>query len=52
MKKIYLKPTVKITPIKLERVIASSTIELSGDKAKSDVSMDSKDYEDFEEDLW
>lgn len=54
MKKIYLKPTVKITPIKLERVIATSTIDLGG-RATQEGGMDSKDFEDFDdydEDLW
>ena len=55
MKKTYMKPTMDVTQIQLEQVIATSDIPLSGSKASTSdtgYTMDDKDFDDYDEDLW
>jgi hypothetical protein len=57
MKKTYMKPTMDVTQIQLEQVIATSDIRLISDSPASSttdtgLTMDSKDWDDYDEDLW
>ena len=56
MKKTYMKPTMDVTQIQLEQVIATSDIRLISDSKASTsdtgLTMDDKDFDDYDEDLW
>ncbi len=56
MKRIYIKPCLKITELQLAKIISTSNVQYSETPAavKSDTgyTMDDKDDEDVFDDLW
>lgn len=58
MKKIYMKPNTEIVKLQLERVIATSTLNINTEVKAQSVDdygftmNDKDDFDDFDESLW